>query len=69
MKRGRHDRKHDHADLGEFERKARKNKNGKRHLNEDEELEFQSWMNRPSDWIDDSDFGDFPSDVESRLRS
>lgn len=26
MKRGRHDRRNDYADLGEFERKARKNK-------------------------------------------
>jgi len=68
MKRGRHDRKHDHADLGEFERKARKNKNGKRYLNQDEEMEFQSWMNRPSN-SDDSDFDDFQSDIESRLRS
>ena len=68
MKRGRHDRKHDHADLGEFERKARKNKNGKRYLNQDEEMEFQSWMNRPSN-SDDSDFDDLQGDTESRLRS
>lgn len=52
MKRG----KDHYSDTDEFERKARKSKRGKRPQNEDDELEFQSWMNRPSnvdDYLDD----------------
>ena len=45
MKRG----KDKYSDVDDFERKARKNKKNKRPLNDDEENEFQSWMNRPSD--------------------
>ena len=38
--------------MDEFERKARKNKKNKKPLNSSDEMEFQSWMNRPSD-VDD----------------
>ncbi len=50
MKRGKGRDKY--AEMDEFERKARKNKKNKKPLNSSDEMEFQSWMNRPSD-VDD----------------
>lgn len=62
MKRG----KDDYSDLDGFDRKARKSKKGKRPAMRDEELEFQSWMNRPSDVADYFDDDDDDAEVKDR---
>jgi hypothetical protein len=49
----------------ETERIGKRSKKSKRPLNEDDENEFQSWMNRPSDV---SDYLDDEEDFHSQTR-
>lgn len=42
----------------QVDRASKKARRGRRQLNEDEEMEFQSWMNRPTDastYLDDEE--------------
>lgn len=53
--------RHDRSDqqIDSFERRARKNKRTKRSNDDEEEMEYQSWMNRPADvdsYLDAEDF-------------
>lgn len=59
MKRGRHDRRNDYADLGEFERKARKNKRLRK-----EGVQEQYPAAKGYYTTDESEFDDFLDDME-----
>lgn len=59
MKRGRHNRRNDYADLGEFERKARKNKR----LRKDDAQEYHPAA-KGFHVMDEAELDEFLDDME-----